>query len=107
MKGDAPDPVAVGAVLTYTLSITNNGPADATGVTVTDTLPGTVTFGTATPSQGSCSQAAGVVTCPLGTILVSATATITITVTPTTPGTITNVAMVAATTLDPVPGNNM
>jgi uncharacterized repeat protein (TIGR01451 family) len=46
------------------------------------------------------------VTCPLGAILTSATATITITVTPTTPGTITNVATVSATTLDPVPGNN-
>ncbi len=106
VKADAPDPVAVGSVLTYTLTITNNGPADATGVTVTDTLPGTVTFGTATPSQGSCVQAAGVVTCSLGTIFVSASAIVTIIATPTAPGTISNVATVTATTLDPVPGNN-
>ena len=38
---------------------------DATGVTVTDTLPA-VTFDSATPSQGTCSQASGTVTCTLG-----------------------------------------
>ena len=106
VKSDAPDPVTIGGTLTYTLVVTNNGPADATGVSVTDTLPAGVTFGTATPTQGSCVQAAGVLTCPLGTVLASATATITITVTPTVPGSISNTATVSATTLDPVPANN-
>ena len=53
---------------------------------VTDTLPGSVTFVSATPSQGSCSQAAGVVTCPLGVVPFGATATITIVVTTTIDG---------------------
>ena len=105
-KTDAPDPVTVGATLTYTLLVTNNGPADAVGVTVTDTLPAGVTFGTATPTQGSCVQAAGLVTCALGTVLASATATVTITVTPTVAGSISNTATVSATTLDPIPANN-
>ena len=65
-----------------------------------------MTFGTATPTQGSCVQAAGVVTCALGTVLASATATVTITVTPTAAGSISNTATVSATTLDPIPGNN-
>ncbi|MBI3459898.1 DUF11 domain-containing protein, partial [Candidatus Acetothermia bacterium] len=67
-KTDSPDPVIAGNNLTYTLTVTNNGPDNAGGVTVTDTLPGGVTFISAVPSQGSCSQSAGVVTCSLGTM---------------------------------------
>ena len=38
-KSDSPDPVAAGELLTYTLGVHNAGPQDATGTTVTDTLP--------------------------------------------------------------------
>jgi uncharacterized repeat protein (TIGR01451 family) len=65
-KSGSPNPVKQGQTITYTLGVTNNGPSNATGVTVTDTLPTKVTFVSATPSQGSCSQAAGIVTCALG-----------------------------------------
>ena len=37
-------------------------------MTVTDTLPAGVMFDSATPSQGSCSEASGTVTCALGTV---------------------------------------
>jgi len=40
-KSDLPDPVRVGEDFTYTIAVTNNGPNDATGVVVTDTLPAT------------------------------------------------------------------
>ncbi|MBA2592590.1 MAG: DUF11 domain-containing protein, partial [Gammaproteobacteria bacterium] len=40
--------------MTYTVPVTNNGPSNATGVTMTDTLPAGVSFVSATPSQGSC-----------------------------------------------------
>jgi uncharacterized repeat protein (TIGR01451 family) len=43
-KTDFPDPVTVGNNLTYTVTVTNNGPATATSVTVTDNLPAETTF---------------------------------------------------------------
>ena len=39
-KTDSPDPVAGGQALTYTLGVQNAGPSSATGVVLTDTLPG-------------------------------------------------------------------
>jgi uncharacterized repeat protein (TIGR01451 family) len=64
-KTESSDPVAVGEPLTYTLVVTNTGIVTATGIIVTDTLPAGVTFVSATPSQGSCSESGGVVTCYL------------------------------------------
>jgi len=62
---DTPDPVLAGNRLVYTLTVVNNGPAIATQVALTDTLPSGVTFVSATPDQGSCNHASGVVTCDL------------------------------------------
>jgi uncharacterized repeat protein (TIGR01451 family) len=45
---DAPDPVAQGQLLTYTLTVTNTGSFQATDIRVTDNLPGGVTFVSAT-----------------------------------------------------------
>ena len=80
-KTDSPDPVLAGELLTYTLTVHNAGPRSATGVTLTDTLPAGVTFDSATPSQGSCSEASGTVTCALGTIANGADASVEIKVT--------------------------
>jgi uncharacterized repeat protein (TIGR01451 family) len=54
-----------GADLTYTVSIDNIGDADAKGpLTLTDTLPSTVTFTNANATNGwTCAESAGVVTC--------------------------------------------
>src|SRR3712207_760440 len=103
---DSPDPAMVGGTLTYTVGVTNNGPVNATGVTLTDTLPTGVTFVSATASQGSCSQSGGTVTCTIGALNNRASATATIVVTPTTAGTLTNSVSPAATQIDWNSANN-
>jgi uncharacterized repeat protein (TIGR01451 family) len=96
-----------GAPFSYTLSVTNNGPADATAVTVSDTLPPGVVFGSATGTGWSCNQAAGVVTCTMATLPVGAANPITINATaPPTVATLVNTATVSSTTVDPTPANN-
>jgi uncharacterized repeat protein (TIGR01451 family) len=105
-KSGTPDPALVGGTLTYTLSVTNHGSGTATGVTVTDPLPATVTLASATPSQGTCASAGGTVTCSLGSLANGATATVTIRVTATAKVTIVNTATVRANERDPNPADN-
>lgn len=98
--------VTPGTNVTYTITVTNGGPATATGVSVVDTLPAGVTFVSATPSQGTCSGT-GPVTCSLGSLTNGATATISLVVqSAATGGSITNTATVSSTTTDPNPANN-
>jgi uncharacterized repeat protein (TIGR01451 family) len=106
VKTGSPNPVTEGTPLTYSLAVTNNGPASATNVTVTDTLPSVVTYLSANTTQGSCSEAGGTVTCLLGTMTNAGTATITIVTLPNAPGVVSNTATVAADQTDPVPANN-
>ncbi len=105
-KTDAADPVAVNGNVVYTLTIRNNGPAAATGVTVTDTLPAGVTFVSAVPSQGAACTGTATVTCVLGGLASGAQATVVVTITAPTPGVITNVATVTGSEPDPAPQNN-
>lgn len=105
-KSAQPNPINVGQNLTYTLTAINNGPDTATGATVTDTLPAGVTFVSATPSQGTCSEASGTVTCNLGDLANGANATVTIVVTTTASGAIANTASVSGNEDDPDTANN-
>jgi uncharacterized repeat protein (TIGR01451 family) len=104
-KSASPNPGQVALPLAYRVTVTNNGPATATNVSVVDTLPGGVTFNSAVPTQGSCSGT-GPVNCNVGTLAANASAIITITVTPTAPGQLPNSATVSATQTDYDNSNN-
>lgn len=107
-KTDSADPVIAGNALTYTITVTNDGPSTATNVNLTDTLPTGVTFTSATSSQGTVTNNAGVVSGNLGTLAPNASATITLIVgvNSATRGTITNTASVQATQTDTNTTNN-
>jgi uncharacterized repeat protein (TIGR01451 family) len=102
-KADATDPVTVGDDVTYTVTVTNNGPDQADNVVLTDLLPAGMTLISTT---GCAEDPAGVPTCTLGTIPASASVPVTIVVDTTTDGLKTNSVSVASTTSDPTPGNN-
>ena len=89
--------------VTYTITVTNNGPSAADNVTVNDTIPSALTNVDLTPSVGTCDNAG---TCQLGTLQPGATATITVTGTAPASGTFTNTAQVTTTTPGDDPGNN-
>jgi uncharacterized repeat protein (TIGR01451 family) len=56
---DSPDPVAAGANITYTLSYSNTGNMNATGLVLSDTLPANTTY---VSSTGSGALSSGTVT---------------------------------------------
>lgn len=70
----------VGATLTYTMTVSNTGTADATGVSASDLVPEQVTFVSAnTNGAGTYDPSSG--TWAIGTIGIGATVTLTITAT--------------------------
>ncbi|HEU0297497.1 MAG TPA: DUF11 domain-containing protein [Anaerolineales bacterium] len=102
--------VLPGATLTYTVTVTNQGPGSATGVTVKDMMPAGLTLQSATPSVGSYDSVTGLWTVGSLAPNESATLTITTTVDTGTEGTtIVNYAQVSAANdleLDSTPDNN-
>lgn len=111
-KAASPEPLfSAAGDLVYTITVDNNGPDGATGVTLTDTLPAGVTFVSAETGSGSCGDpdTGGSLDCNLGSLADGSNATVTIAVTPdpvTEPTELSNTAVVAAAEEDPVPGNN-
>ncbi|MCK5585231.1 DUF11 domain-containing protein, partial [Candidatus Bipolaricaulota bacterium] len=106
IKTDNVDPVAAGEQLTYTVTVTNNGPSNATGVVVTDILPAEVSYFSGTPSQGTFSSGTGVWT--VGSLAdgASATLTLVVDVDPGISGTIINNVCATGNEPDSVSGNN-
>ncbi|MGH3367446.1 MAG: hypothetical protein ACRDOY_09600, partial [Nocardioidaceae bacterium] len=102
---DTPDPVLERDQETYTVTVDNLGPSEATNTTLVDTLPADPAVESVSTSQGSClregsGNSGGVLTCDLGTIAPGGQATVTIVVEPRREGTLTNTATVTASQPD-------
>lgn len=92
--------------ITFTLSVTNLGPSDATNVLLNDLLPGGLTYVSHVAAVGTYVPASGVWT--IGSLNSGVTQTLTITATVTTASlpSVINSATVTATQFDPVLSNN-
>jgi uncharacterized repeat protein (TIGR01451 family) len=66
---------------TYTATVTNRGPHDATQVALRNIVSGKVGVVSTTPSQGSCATNTRTIDCELGTLAVGQSSTVTIVVT--------------------------
>lgn len=99
-------PVAVGAVSSYTYTVANNGPFDATDVTVLMQLPATAQEISATASGGTCSVAATAVSCTFAVLRTASSATLTVTATASAAGSFAVTASVAGDQRDPDVTNN-
>lgn len=95
-KSVAPSLIQVGETAVFTISVTNNGPVDATGVTLTDTLPSGVTLVSQVATQGSFDPETRVWT--VGSLAVSGTAELRMTVSGDSVGSKLNSALLTAST---------
>ncbi|HEY0160690.1 MAG TPA: IPTL-CTERM sorting domain-containing protein [Thermoanaerobaculia bacterium] len=113
-NSDTPDPVAPGGVITYTQSITNNGPDPAVNATFTQTLPASVgfvslgqvgaAFTCATPAIG----ASGTITCSTASLASGASTTFTLVVdVEASSGTVGNTVTADSDTFDPDNSDNV
>jgi uncharacterized repeat protein (TIGR01451 family) len=113
-KTDGQTTYTPGGTLTYTITVTNNGPSNVTGATVTDTFPAAIISASWTcvgsvPSATCTASGSGnindTVTIPAGEYV---TYTVTAQVSPSASGNLTNIASVAPPTgvTDPNSGND-
>jgi uncharacterized repeat protein (TIGR01451 family) len=113
-KSAAPNPMVAGLDVTYTITVSNEGPADAANLTLNDPLPPELTFASlSSPAGWSCTTPApaanGTITCsiplfPPGSVIFTL-------VTHSDPAlfngsTVSNTATVTTTTNDPKPSDN-
>lgn len=107
------DVVNFGGTLTYTVTVRNVGPFEASAVTLADPVPAQAIFLSMNSGGASCTTPApamgGTVTCSFGSMASGASATVSFTVRvsiPPVPASITNTAVVSSPNFDPNPANN-
>ena len=102
--------VPVGQDVTYTINLIDNGPDDASGVTVSDVLPASLTFVSATSTAPGVTPtlSGSTVSAVIGTLTLGSTAQVTIVAVATVAAapTVSDMVTISSTTQDPNPANN-
>jgi uncharacterized repeat protein (TIGR01451 family) len=95
-KSGSPDnqELTPNATITWTMVVTNNGPDDDTGVTVSDPMPSGNTFVSAQTTKGSCTGGA-ILHCTIGPMAAGEKVTITLVTAPSQIGAQTNTVVVS------------
>jgi uncharacterized repeat protein (TIGR01451 family) len=113
-KTDSPDPVGAGSNITYTITVTNNGPATATSLVLSESVPANTTFVSLTPPGGwNCTTPSvggtGAISCTIASLgLQTATFTFVVNVNSGVAGStvISNTASISSSTTDINAANN-
>jgi uncharacterized repeat protein (TIGR01451 family) len=102
----APESAVAGTTLTYTLSVTNSGALDATGLLLTQTLPPGTSLSSASP--GCLCVVPGKVLCSIDRLPIGAQVSrqVTVKLNPAVRGTLFSLATVRSIEGDPTPANN-
>lgn len=104
VQSDTPDPVAVGEMVTYQITITNAGPDAAENVVLTEVLPDGLSY---VSDDAGCTELDGTVTCALGTLASGTSLIVQITASADQAGSWTNTASVSSDASDPNPSDNI
>jgi uncharacterized repeat protein (TIGR01451 family) len=102
----APDPVAVGTLLQYNVTVFNNSTVSATNTVLTNIMPANVTYLSNSVTKGSVVRAGNILSWTVGTLTNTAAAMLKFTIRPNVIGTLTNLAFVRGKPNDPFSSDN-
>ncbi len=102
----SPSPALAGGDLTYTMTVTDNGPDGASNVVATLPVAAGLSLVSDTTDTGQVSFTGGQVTADLGDMLPGAQAKVTVVLQTSVAGSVSETATVSSDSLDPDPSNN-
>lgn len=106
IKTDSADPVAPSATFSYNLNVTNNGPALASNVSISDLVPSQLSIISVEPAE-RCAINGQNVSCSIPSLSATTNTVVTVTVAaPATEGSISNTVMVESDQIDAAIENN-